>query len=65
VPLDEPDARIGVYAAWRKRERSAAALTFLNSVRRVFGIERRERRRPGVAGTPEPPDVRAEAEAGN
>jgi len=64
VPLDEPDARIGVYAAWRKRERSAAVLTFLNSVRRVFGIERRERRSRGVVGAAGLPGARAAAEAG-
>ena len=36
VRLDEPDAKIEVYAAWRKDEESAALFTFLDSVRRVF-----------------------------
>jgi DNA-binding transcriptional LysR family regulator len=36
LPLDEPDARIEVHVAWRKREQSAVVLSFLNSVRRVL-----------------------------
>ena len=34
--LDEPDARIEVFMAWRKHERSAAVLNFLDSMRRFF-----------------------------
>jgi DNA-binding transcriptional LysR family regulator len=38
VRLNEPDAKIEVYAAWRKGEESAAVLDFLDSVRRVFRL---------------------------
>jgi DNA-binding transcriptional LysR family regulator len=38
VRLDEPDAKIEVYVAWRKGEESPAILDFLNSVRRVFRL---------------------------
>jgi DNA-binding transcriptional LysR family regulator len=38
VRLNEPDAKIEVYAAWRKGEESAAVLDFLHSVRRVFRL---------------------------
>jgi DNA-binding transcriptional LysR family regulator len=34
--LDEPDANIEVYCAWRKDEGSTAVFAFLDSVRRVF-----------------------------
>jgi DNA-binding transcriptional LysR family regulator len=34
--LNEPDARIEVYVAWRKDEKSTAVFAFLDSVRRVF-----------------------------
>ncbi len=34
--LHEPEARIEVYAAWRKDEESPAVFAFLDSVRRVF-----------------------------
>lgn len=37
VPLDEPDAKIGVYAAWRKCETSTAVLAFVETARRVLG----------------------------
>jgi DNA-binding transcriptional LysR family regulator len=37
VPLDEPNAKIGVYLAWRKCEKSMAVLAFLNSARRALG----------------------------
>jgi DNA-binding transcriptional LysR family regulator len=37
VPLDEPDAKVEVHMAWRKGENSGAVLTFIDSVRRVFG----------------------------
>lgn len=37
VRLDEPDAKIEVYVAWRKREDSTAVLAFLDSVRRTLG----------------------------
>jgi len=43
VPLDEPEARINVYLAWRKAEESAVVLAFLDTVRRVFD-------RQGAAG---------------
>lgn len=40
VPLDEPDAKIGVYAAWRKRETSSAVLAFVDMARRVLAAAR-------------------------
>ena len=52
VPLDEPDAKIGVYVAWRKRESSAAVFAFLNTVRRVFHLAPGERRWRESAGRP-------------
>jgi DNA-binding transcriptional LysR family regulator len=36
VRLDEPEAKIEVYVAWRKDEESTVTLAFLDSVRRVF-----------------------------
>jgi DNA-binding transcriptional LysR family regulator len=36
LKLDEPEAKIEVYAAWRKGEQAAPVLAFLESVRRVF-----------------------------
>ena len=42
VRLDEPEAKIEVYAAWRKGEEAPAALTFLDSVRRVFKSSARQ-----------------------
>jgi DNA-binding transcriptional LysR family regulator len=36
VRLNEPDAKIEVYVAWRKGEESALILAFLDLVRRVF-----------------------------
>lgn len=36
VPLNEADAKIDVYMAWRRDEESAAILGFLESVRRVL-----------------------------
>jgi len=36
VPLNEADARIEVYMAWRRNEESAAVLGFLDSVRKVL-----------------------------
>lgn len=38
VRLNEPDAKIEVYVAWRKGEDSPVILDFLESVRRVFGV---------------------------
>jgi DNA-binding transcriptional LysR family regulator len=38
VRLNEPDAKIEVYAAWRKGEESAVILDFLASVRRAFRL---------------------------
>jgi DNA-binding transcriptional LysR family regulator len=37
VPLDEPNAKVEVHMAWRKAENSGTVLTFMDSVRRVFG----------------------------
>ena len=36
VPLNEADAKIEVYAAWRKGEDSPAVHSFLDSARRVY-----------------------------
>lgn len=36
VPLNEAEARIEVYMAWRRNEESAAVLGFLDSVRKVL-----------------------------
>jgi len=36
VPLDEPEAKIEVYAAWRRGEETHTVLKFLESVRQVF-----------------------------
>jgi DNA-binding transcriptional LysR family regulator len=38
VKLNEPEAKIEVYAAWRKKEDSSAVLDFLSSVRRTFRL---------------------------
>jgi DNA-binding transcriptional LysR family regulator len=38
VRLNEPDAKIEVYVAWRKEEDSPVILEFLDSVRRVFRV---------------------------
>jgi DNA-binding transcriptional LysR family regulator len=38
VRLNEPDAKIEVYVAWRKGEESAVILDFLASVRRAFRL---------------------------
>jgi DNA-binding transcriptional LysR family regulator len=38
VPLNEPEAKIEVYVAWRKEEESGVILPFLDSVRRVFHL---------------------------
>lgn len=38
LPLDEPDARIPVYVAWRNNEKSSHVLNFLRTVRGLFGI---------------------------
>jgi DNA-binding transcriptional LysR family regulator len=43
VRLDEAEAKIEVYVAWRKREESAVILAFLDSVRRVFRPRHAER----------------------
>lgn len=40
VRLNEPDAKIEVYAAWWKGEQSPAVVAFLDSVRRVFELPR-------------------------
>ena len=36
VPLDEPNAKIDVHVAWRREEKSATVLAFLDSTRRVY-----------------------------
>jgi len=36
VPLDEPNAKIDVHVAWRRDEKSATVLAFLDSTRRVY-----------------------------
>ncbi len=36
VPLDDPDARIDVFMAWRKSEKSPAVLAVLDTARNVF-----------------------------
>jgi hypothetical protein len=38
VRLNEPEAKIEVYIAWRKSEESSAILDFLESARRVFHL---------------------------
>ena len=37
VPIDHPDARIGVYMAWRRGEKSPTVLAVLDTARTVFG----------------------------
>jgi DNA-binding transcriptional LysR family regulator len=37
VPLDDPDARIDVYVAWRKSEKSPTVLAILETARTVLG----------------------------
>jgi DNA-binding transcriptional LysR family regulator len=36
VPIEDPDAKIEVYMAWRKSEKSAAVLAFIDTARRLF-----------------------------
>ena len=36
VRLNEPEAKIELYVAWRKNEQSAAVFSFLDSVRRIL-----------------------------
>lgn len=36
VPIDDPEARIEVYIAWRKTEKSAAVLALLETARQMF-----------------------------
>jgi DNA-binding transcriptional LysR family regulator len=38
LPLDEPDAKIAVYVAWRNNEKSRHVLDFLRTVRGLFDI---------------------------
>jgi DNA-binding transcriptional LysR family regulator len=38
LPLDEPDAKIPVYVAWRNNEKSGQVLNFLRTVRGLFEI---------------------------
>ena len=42
VPLNEAEAKIEVYLAWRKDEESGVVRGFLNSVRRIHDLARRE-----------------------
>jgi DNA-binding transcriptional LysR family regulator len=50
LSLNEPDARIEVYVAWRKGEDSPAVLSFLDAVRRVYRLpDHRIRSQPGSA----------------
>jgi DNA-binding transcriptional LysR family regulator len=39
VPLEEPNAKIDVYMAWRKSEKSNAVFAFLDTVRRIFRVD--------------------------
>jgi DNA-binding transcriptional LysR family regulator len=39
IPLEEPDARIGLYVAWRKGESSSSVLKLLDTARRVLGTK--------------------------
>ncbi len=36
VPIDDPEAKIEVYIAWRKNERSATVLAFVETARKMF-----------------------------
>jgi DNA-binding transcriptional LysR family regulator len=47
IPLDDPDAHIGLYMAWRKGEASSSILAVLDTARRVLGSPA-----PSVAGRP-------------
>ncbi len=38
VALDEPEAKVDVFVAWRRQESSPAVLGFVETVRRVFGL---------------------------
>jgi DNA-binding transcriptional LysR family regulator len=38
IPIDDPDARIEVLVAWRRNERSAAVLAFIDTARRMFAV---------------------------
>ena len=40
VRLNEPEAKIQVYAAWRKGEESPAVLGFLESIRAALALNR-------------------------
>lgn len=48
IPIDDPDAKIPVYVAWRKNERSAAVLQFIDTARAIFA-EQPVRARPGAS----------------
>jgi hypothetical protein len=39
IPLEEPDARIGLYAAWRRGESSSCVLNLLDTARRVLATK--------------------------
>jgi DNA-binding transcriptional LysR family regulator len=51
LPLDEPNARIDVHIAWRRAEKSATVLAFVDTSRRVF-CELPKRGYPSDRGKP-------------
>jgi DNA-binding transcriptional LysR family regulator len=40
IPIDDPDAKIDVHIAWRKSEKSATVLAFVETARRLFSESR-------------------------
>jgi DNA-binding transcriptional LysR family regulator len=52
LSLNEPDAKIEVYVAWRKGEDSPAVLSFLESVRRVYELSEHSTRDSNGAKKP-------------
>jgi len=63
IPFDEPEARVGVFVAWRKEERSPAVLSFLDSVRKVFRLPTHIEA-PAHAETSERPERRVDPRVG-
>jgi DNA-binding transcriptional LysR family regulator len=49
LPIEDPDARIPVYIAWRKNERSAAVLQFVDTARTMFAEQSSSRAARGSA----------------
>lgn len=39
IPIEDPDARIGLYMVWRKNEKSSSVLALLDTTRRVLGVK--------------------------